>query len=152
MELNPNLTLLFPSFEYKLKQKEGKLYIFDEIAKKFRFLSPEEWVRQHCLNYLTKHLKYPAGMIQIEGGMKVNQLNRRTDIRVYQPNGSIYLLIECKAPHIAISDVTLAQISQYQKNHQAQYISMTNGLEIQTFNMNINSIDSTFNNQFPTYL
>lgn len=152
MELSTNLQLLFPDFEYKLKQKDGKLYIFDEIAKKYRVLSPEEWVRQHCLNYLTKHLHYPAGMIQIEGNMKINQLNRRTDIRVYLPDGSIFLLIECKAPHIAISDVTLAQISQYQKNHQAQYISMTNGLEVQTFNLLHKTLEKTSNYHFPTYL
>ncbi len=152
MEISQNLTLVFPAFEYKLKQKDGKLYIFDEIAKKFRVLSPEEWVRQHCLNYLTRHLNYPAGMIQIEGNMKVNQLNRRTDIRVYLPDGSIYLLIECKAPHIAISDVTLSQISQYQKNHQAQYISMTNGLEVQTYNLLNKNLVKTSNYHFPSYL
>lgn len=91
-------------------------------------------------------------MIQIEGNMKVNQLNRRTDIRVYLPDGSIYLLIECKAPHIAISDVTLSQISQYQKNHQAQYISMTNGLEVQTYNLLNKNLVKTSNYHFPSYL
>jgi hypothetical protein len=152
MEPSTNLKLLFPDFEYKLKQKDGKLYILDEIAKKFRILSPEEWVRQHCLNYLTRHLQYPAGMIQIEGNMKINQLNRRTDIRVYLPDGSIFLLIECKAPHIVISDVTLSQISQYQKNNQAKYISMTNGLEIQTYNLLNKTLEKTSNFHFPAYL
>jgi hypothetical protein len=152
MELSSDLALVFPTFEYKLTQKDGKLYIFDEFAKKFRVLTPEEWVRQHCLHYLTKNLAYPSTLIQIEGNLKINQLNRRTDIRVYNTDGSIFLIIECKAPHVAISDVTLAQIGQYQKKYQAKFISMTNGLAIQTFEIQLNNNKITSYNQFPTYL
>jgi hypothetical protein len=151
MELSPNLNLLFPNFEYKLKQKDGKLYIYDEIAKKYRLLTPEEWVRQHCLHFLVAELNYPVGLIQIEGHLKVNQLNRRTDIRIYQTDGTVFMIIECKAPHISISDVTLAQISQYQKNHQANFVAMTNGLEIQTYELNPNNNEIISNNQFPSF-
>ena len=66
MLATPDLKLLFPEFEVKITQKEGKLWIYDSIAKKNRLLTPEEWVRQHCLNYLTEHLNYPATNIQIE--------------------------------------------------------------------------------------
>ncbi|MHA8065685.1 type I restriction enzyme HsdR N-terminal domain-containing protein [Aquirufa sp. ROCK2-A2] len=152
MELSTNLNLVFPTFNYKLKQKDGKLYIFDEIAKKFRLLTPEEWVRQHCLHYLISELNYPSGLIQIEGNLKINQLNRRTDIRIYQNDGSVFMIIECKAPHVAITDVTLSQISQYQKNHDAKFVAMTNGLEIQTFEIQQLNKEITSNNQFPSYL
>ena len=78
MNSSNNLKLIFPEFEYKLTKKEGKLFIYDPIAKKYRALSPEEWVRQHCLNYLTNHLGYPATNIQIERAFKVNKLIQRS--------------------------------------------------------------------------
>ena len=90
MNSSNNLQLIFPEFEYKLTKKEGKLFIYDPIAKKYRALSPEEWVRQHCLNYLTNHLGYPATNIQIERAFKVNKLVRRTDIQVFNSLGEFF--------------------------------------------------------------
>ena len=82
MITSPEINLVFPAYSYKVKKNEGKLYIFEEISKKYRLLTPEEWVRQHCLNYLVNDLHYPASLFQIEGGMKVDKLTRRTDIRI----------------------------------------------------------------------
>lgn len=147
MITSPELNLVFPAYSYKVKKKEGKLYIFEDISKKYRLLTPEEWVRQHCLHYLVNDLKYPASLFQIEGGMKVDNLNRRTDIRIYNGNGEVFMLIECKAPHIELSLTTLQQISQYQKEQKATYLVITNGLS------NIILHHSTeILNEFPTYL
>jgi hypothetical protein len=128
MITSPEINLVFPAYSHKVKKKDGKLYIFEEITKKYRLLTPEEWVRQHCLQYLVNELNYPASLFQIEGSMKVDQLNRRTDIRVYNSQGDVFMLIECKAPHIDISLSTLQQISQYQKIQKAEYLVITNGL------------------------
>lgn len=145
------LKLIFPEFEYKLTKKEGKIFIYDSIAKKYRALSPEEWVRQHCLNFLTNHLGYPATNIQIERAFKVNRLIRRTDIQVYDSKGELLMIIECKAPHIEINEITFQQISQYQHKNMAKYVAMTNGIENHIFE--INSIENQTNkiNQFPAY-
>lgn len=152
MNSSNNLKLIFPEFEYKLTKKEGKLFIFDSIAKKYRALSPEEWVRQHCLNYLTKHLGYPASNIQIERAFKVNKLVRRTDIQVFNSSGQLLIIIECKAPHIEINEITFQQISQYQQKNNAPYLALTNGLENHIFE--INPIEKRTNKiqNFPTYL
>jgi len=152
MNSSNNLKLIFPEFEYKLTKKEGKLFIFDSIAKKYRALSPEEWVRQHCLNYLTKHLGYPASNIQIERAFKVNKLVRRTDIQVFNSSGQLLIIIECKAPHIEINEITFQQISQYQQKNNAPYLALTNGLENHIFE--INPIENRTNKiqNFPTYL
>ena len=128
MNSSNNLQLIFPEFEYKLTKKEGKLFIYDPIAKKYRALSPEEWVRQHCLNYLTNHLGYPATNIQIERAFKVNKLVRRTDIQVFNSLGELLIIIECKAPHIEINEVTFQQISQYQQKNVAKYLVLTSPL------------------------
>ena len=152
MNSSNNLKLIFPEFEYKLTKKEGKLFIFDPIAKKYRALSPEEWVRQHCLNYLTNHLGYPATNIQIERAFKVNKLVRRTDIQVFNSSGGLLIIIECKAPHIEINEVAFQQISQYQQKNKAPYLALTNGIENHIFE--INALENRTNKiqNFPIYL
>lgn len=151
MHASSELPIVFPAFEYKITQKEGKLYIFDGIAKKYRVLTPEEWVRQHCLNFITVHLKYPASNVQIERNHKIDQLNRRTDIQVYDPAGDVFMLIECKAPHIEISSMTFHQASQYQKKNQAKYIVLTNGLENHIYHIDHTKKETIPLDQFPSY-
>jgi hypothetical protein len=120
--------LNLPPFEYKLKKAEGKLWIFDGIRKKYVVLLPEEWVRQHFIHYLTDHLRYPKGLIRIEGGLTFNQLHKRTDIVVFDRKGSPWMIIECKAPEIPVTDQTVFQASTYNATHRAKYIAVTNGL------------------------
>ena len=146
MTTSPDLNLVFPAYSYKVKKNEGKLYIFEEISTKYRLLTPEEWVRQHCINYLVKHLNYPASLFQIERGMKVDKLNRRTDIRIYNTQGDVFMLIECKAPQVELNIETLQQISQYQKTQQANYLVITNGLHYHIFNKS-----SEILSDFPSY-
>ena len=152
MRPSAELQLLFPEFEYKLTQKDGKLFIYDGIAKKYRALTPEEWVRQHCLNYLTQHLNYPPSIIQIERGHEIDHMQRRTDIQVFDKQGQVFMLIECKAPHVALTAQTFHQISQYQKKNASRFLVLTNGLEHQIFE--IDYIHTTLNQltEFPLYL
>jgi hypothetical protein len=79
-------------------------------------------------------------------------MQRRTDIQVFDPTGQLLLIIECKAPHIAISEQSLMQISQYQKNNEARYIALTNGLENHIFEINLTNKQAIQLNQFPSYL
>jgi hypothetical protein len=127
MTTSPELKLVFPAYSHKVKKNQGKLYIFEEISH--RLLTPEEWVRQHCIHFLVHSKSYPASLFQIEGGMKVDKLKRRTDIRIYKPSGEVFMIVECKAPHIEINLATIQQISQYQKTQQAQYLVITNGIQ-----------------------
>lgn len=120
--------LNFPSYTFRFKNSENKVAIFDEIRKKFVVLTPEEWVRQHVVQYLLLEKKYPKSLINVEKLVKVNDLNKRYDIVVFQPNGEIFLLIECKAPEVAISQETFDQIARYNLQLNAQYLMVTNGL------------------------
>ena len=147
MTTSPELNLVFPPFAHKVKKNEGKLYIFEEISKKYRLLTPEEWVRQHCIQYLVNNMNYPASLIQVEGGMKVDKLNRRTDIRIYNSSGDVFMLIECKAPQVPLTIDTLQQIAQYQKIQQAEYLVITNGLRYHIFNKSSEILPD-----FPSYL
>ena len=102
--------------------------IFDEIRKKFIVLSPEEWVRQNVIQFLLQNKNYPKSYINVEKLIKVNGLSKRYDGIVFKPNGEIFLLIECKAPEVPISQDTFDQIARYNLELKAQYLMVTNGL------------------------
>ena len=122
------IKLNFPNYSFRFKNSENKVAIFDEIRKKFVVLTPEEWVRQHVVQYLLVEKKYPKSLINVEKLVKVNGLNKRYDIVVFQPNGEIFLLIECKAPEVSISQQTFDQIARYNLKLNAQFLMVTNGL------------------------
>jgi type I site-specific restriction endonuclease len=120
--------LNLPEFEYKLKKAEGKVWIFDGIRKKFIVLTPEEWVRQHFIHYLTHEKKYPRTLIKVEGGLIYNQLQKRTDIVVFNRHGAPWMIVECKSPTIPVSPLTLSQASVYNSTLKAEFLTVTNGL------------------------
>ena len=121
--------LNFPKYTFRFKSSENKLAVFDEIRKKFILLTPEEWVRQNVVQYLLNEKKYPKSLTNVEKVIKVNDLTKRYDIVVYNPNGSIFLLVECKAPNIKITQETFNQIARYNLVLKAEHLMVTNGLD-----------------------
>lgn len=91
-------------------------------------LQPEEWVRQHCIHFLTNEKKYPFSLINVEKVVHINGLNKRYDIVVYNPEGGIHLIIECKAPKVKISQSAFDQIARYNLTLKASFLMVTNGL------------------------
>ena len=120
--------LNFPKYSFRFKNSENKVSIFDKIRKKFILLTPEEWVRQHVVEFLIDEKKYPKSLINVEKIVKVSGMNKRYDIVVFNSDGSIFLLIECKAPEIKIDQKTFDQIARYNLILNAQYLMVTNGL------------------------
>ena len=122
-------TLNLPAYDCKIKHSDGNSFIFDPLRKKYVLLTPEEWVRQHFLHYLTLHLQYPKSLISVERGMHYNSLQKRTDLRVYSSEGNPLVLIECKASDVKICAETVKQASVYNQTLRAPYVMLTNGLE-----------------------
>ena len=120
--------LNFNRYPFTLKNRENKRYIFDVIRKKDILLTPEEWVRQHCLQYLIQEKNYPLSLINVEKKLKVYDRDKRYDIIVYTPQGKVTLLVECKAPHVAIDQDVFDQIARYNLSTNSQYLMVTNGL------------------------
>ena len=122
------IALNLPPFEYKLKKADGKLFIFDVIRKKYTYLNPEEWVRQHFINYLIHELKYPRSLISVEDGLQYNQRLKRTDIVVFGRDGKPWMVVECKAPAVQLSEKSVFQASVYNSTLKAPFVTITNGL------------------------
>jgi hypothetical protein len=122
------LQLNFPNYTFKIKNIENEDYIFDEIRKKYIKLTKEEWVRQNCVNFLVKEKKFPQVLINVEKTLKINKLSKRYDIVVYNSDGSIKLLVECKSPEIKITQKTFDQIAIYNMSLNADLLMITNGI------------------------
>ncbi|MDF4203306.1 type I restriction enzyme HsdR N-terminal domain-containing protein [Maribacter sp. SA7] len=120
--------LNFPSYTFRVKNSENRTLIFDVIRKKFLVLTPEEWVRQHVVQFLIQEKKYPISHINVEKQITLNGLKKRYDVVVFKPNGQLHILVECKAPEVSISQMTFDQIAQYNFKLNATYLMVTNGL------------------------
>jgi len=143
--------LQFPTYSFRFKNSENKVAIFDEIRKKFIILTPEEWVRQHVVQYLLQDKKYPKSYINVEKLIKFNDLSKRYDIIVYQPNGEIYLLIECKAPEVTITQQTFDQIARYNLVLNAKYLMVSNGLNHYFCQMDFENEKYVFLKELPEF-
>lgn len=121
--------LNLPAFDYHIRTEQDGSYIFDSIRKKYILLTPEEWVRQHFIHLLVAHYHYPRSLMSCESGFQLNGLDKRTDILVYKRNMEVFLLVECKAPHIKVDEKTLKQACVYNKKLKAPYMALTNGMK-----------------------
>lgn len=121
--------LNLPQYQFKLKQNGLRLQIFDAIRKKYVVLTPEEWVRQNFLQYMIHEKKYTPSLIAVEAGLEYNGLKKRTDVLVYNRNGKPYLMVECKAPDVKITEAVFDQIARYNLVFQVDYLVLTNGME-----------------------
>ncbi len=143
--------LNFKPYDFRFKNSENKIYIFDVIRKKFVVLQPEEWVRQHVVHYLNKEKKYPLSHINVEKQLKVNNLTRRYDVVVFKPNGEILVLVECKAPEVEISQKTFDQIARYNMQLKSNYLMVTNGLNHFYCNMDFTQEKYSFLKDIPDF-
>jgi len=143
--------LNFPTYSFRFKNSKNKVSIFDSIRKKFILLQPEEWVRQHCIEFLIREKNYPLSHINVEKELKINDLKKRYDIVVFNPDGSIHLLVECKAPKIKITQKTFDQIAQYNLVLNATYLMVTNGLNHYYCQMDFYEKKYSFLEDIPQY-
>ena len=143
--------LNFPTYQFRFKNSENKVAIFDQIRKKFIILTPEEWVRQHVIQFLLVEKKYPLSLINVEKVLKVNGLRKRYDVVVFNTDGSIFILIECKASEIKISQSTFDQIARYNMTMKAQFLMLTNGLNHYFCKMDFENEKYLFLTDLPLY-
>lgn len=123
----PQLNL--PPVNVKILNREEESFISCRIRKKELVLTPEEWVRQHLLAYLIDELSYPESLINVERLIKVNDLNKRWDIMIFNKKGEESFVIECKRPEVEIDKKTLEQGVRYLNSSKSTYLLLSNGLK-----------------------
>jgi hypothetical protein len=121
------IAINFPEPRFKIEQRNGQPYFFDALRKKWLRLTEEEWVRQNFVNYLVAEMQYPAALIALEKGLVLNDLKKRFDVLVYDSSHQPWMLVECKAPQVALNDAVLEQVLRYNISIPVPYLVITNG-------------------------
>ena len=118
-----------PDHGVKTKHTDRGTLVFDPVRRKWLTLTPEEWVRQHVINYLLVDLACPISILGVETPLQLNGLAKRADIVVFGNQGKPVALIECKAPGVRIGASTFEQAARYNSVFKVRYLMVTNGLK-----------------------
>ncbi|MEI8046038.1 MAG: type I restriction enzyme HsdR N-terminal domain-containing protein [Bacteroidota bacterium] len=143
--------LNFPPFKFKLRVLNDRQEIFDPVRHKFVALTPEEWVRQHLIAYLTEIKGYPVSLIGVEKQLVLNKQLKRFDLVVFKRNASPLLLVECKAPGVGITEKAFDQAARYNMLLKADYFFISNGLEHYTCRIDYESKQYVFIEDIPAF-
>ena len=121
--------LNLPKYEIQLRGTREQPEIFDFLRRRYVKLTPEEWVRQHFVHWLVEHKGYPKGLLGNEIELQVGEKKLRCDSILYDSNAHPVMIIEYKAPTIALSQKVFDQISAYNLLLHVDYLVMSNGIE-----------------------
>lgn len=143
--------LNFPYLPERGRVVDGVSQVFDIIRKKWLVLTPEEWVRQHLILYLMRDKLCPAGLISVEKGLEYNGMKRRYDLVVFSREMKPVLLVECKAPEIAIKQDVFDQAARYNMVMHVPFLMITNGLDHYCCRIDFEQQSYVFLPEIPNY-
>lgn len=117
----------YPATDFRMKEEDGKEFIFDEQRRQWLRLTPEEWVRQNFVQYLVQVKQYPAALTAIEKEIRLGELKKRFDILIYDRRHQPWLMVECKGMDVPLDQSVLEQILRYNIALPVPYLVITNG-------------------------
>ncbi|MBD5288338.1 MAG: type I restriction enzyme HsdR N-terminal domain-containing protein [Bacteroides sp.] len=120
--------LHLPKLEMRVKEEDGILKVFDPLREKYIALTPEEYVRQHFTAWLRDDLHFPASLMANEIGIELNGMKKRCDTVIFNPDGTPLIIVEYKAPEVAVTQGVFDQIVRYNMVLHAKYLIVSNGL------------------------
>lgn len=131
----------FPEKKPGIKWQDGKELIFCAIRRRWIKLTPEEWVRQNFLLYLTETLRYPSSLIAVEKQIIIAEVARRFDILVYDNKMQPFMIVECKEMGVALTQQVLGQALRYNIPVRAKYVVITNGIDCAGYHLVKNNVE-----------
>jgi len=140
--MNNLVKLNLPLAQLKLSEENQITFVRCLVRNKKIVLTPEEWVRQHLINYLDSDFNYSKYRMAVEYEIKYNQLNKRADIVYFDSDRNPYLIVECKAPNVKLNKDVLHQIVTYNSKLNTPYMLISNGIEHYIFEVIDNQIFS----------
>lgn len=124
------MQLNLPQYDARLRRTaSGAVQIYDELRRKYVALTPEEWVRQHFVHWLLSAKGYPASLTANEVGLSLNGTLRRCDTVVFGTDGCPAVVVEYKAPEVAVTQKVFDQIARYNLVMRARYLVVSNGVD-----------------------
>lgn len=144
-------TLNLPTYDFRTTERAGKEMIYDPVRHTYVRLTPEEWVRQHFVQYLIQELNVPAGLIAVEAGFEFQGQPQRADAIAYDRQGDPLLLVECKAPSVSIGQDAFDQCARYNLVLGAPYLVVTNGQTHYACTIDFDAREYAFLDDLPSY-
>ena len=145
------LSLNLPKIEVKITSNNGKYAIFDVLRRRYVALTPEEWVRQHFVHYLIHHKGYPQALMANEVQVLLNGTKKRCDTVLFNKDLSAKMIVEYKAPHIAITQAVFDQITRYNMVLKVDYLIVSNGINHYCCKIDYQSMSYSFLPDIPSY-
>lgn len=145
------LSLNLPVYDAKIIIRNGKNVIFDQIRKRYVALTPEEYVRQHFVQYLMNHKSYPIALLANEVTIRLNGTIKRCDTVLYRRDLTAKMIIEYKAPQIEITQDVFNQIVRYNIVLKVEYLIVSNGMKHYCCKINYDTQSYEFLNDIPSY-
>lgn len=145
------IKLNLPPYPVRLNEENGKQKIFDTLRRRYVALTPEEWVRQHFVHFLINHKHYPASLMANEVRLTIGEKNVRADSVLYDTRLRPRMIVEYKAPHIAITQKVFDQISVYNLLLHVDYLVVSNGMQTYACKMDYDNQKYLFLEDIPEY-
>ena len=145
------LQLNLPQYSFRIKKQNEKLVIFDSQRKRYVALTPEEWVRQNFIRFLIEEKGYPAAYLAIEKQLNMNGMKKRCDAILYNEHAQPFLIIELKAPNVAISQATFDQVAVYNAQLKVDFFIISNGIEHFCCKVNLETARYEFFPEIPDF-
>lgn len=145
------MQLNLPTYECRLREQNGKQQIFDVLRRRYVALTPEEWVRQHFVHYLIEHKGYPKGLLANEVELRVGEKHLRCDTVLYDKALHPKIIVEYKAPEIAITQRVFNQITVYNMLLHVDYLIVSNGMQHYCCQMDYDQNRYMFLSDIPSY-
>ena len=145
------LPLNLPSYPAKILKRNGKNVIFDPLRQKYVALTPEEWVRQHFVHFLTDFKGFPKGLLANEIQLDLNGTKKRCDTVLFNKDLSAKMIVEYKAPNIEITQAVFDQITRYNMVLKVEYLIVSNGIRHYCCKIDYNTMKYTFLPDIPAY-
>lgn len=121
--------LNLPQFEICLRrQSDGAIQVYDPLRHKWLILTPEEWVRQHFVNYMLTQLDFPQALLANEVSLTLNGTSRRCDTIAFTRDLRPLLIVEYKRSNVTITKKVFDQIARYNSVLGAHYLVVSNGM------------------------
>ena len=143
--------LYLPPYEIKISKTNGKTCVLDILRRKYVALTPEEWVRQHFVHYLIEQKGYPKGLLANEVELQIGEKKLRCDTLLYNRALQPKMIIEYKAPDIAITQRVFNQITVYNFLLHVDYLIVSNGRQHYCCRMNYEKGEYSFLQDIPLY-
>lgn len=143
--------LNLPRYDIRIGEQAGRRTILDVLRRKYVALTPEEWVRQHFVHFLIGHKGYPPALLANEIELRSGSKRLRCDSVLYDSSLRPRMIIEYKAPTVAIQQKVFDQISVYNMLPHVDYLVVSNGLSHYCCRMDYANHRYVFLREIPDY-